>query len=117
MDSGDTLETKAMREVRAGHMIGKLEVITEEIILASVTADQGQVLEQVPIETELGVSSVETMIISQETAQQHKQREVEQIKQMFNMDKEQTLLQMLLIDTGQVRQSVNITEGRKNLKL
>ena len=31
-------------------------------------------------------------------------REVEQIKQMFNMDKDQTLLQMPLIDVDQARQ-------------
>ena len=44
-------------------------------------------------------------------------REVEQIQQMFNMDKEQTLLQMPLIDTNQVRQSVNTIEAREHLKL
>ena len=38
-------------------------------------------------------------------------REVEQIQQMFNMDEEQTLLQMTLIDTDQVRQSINTTEA------
>ena len=37
-------------------------------------------------------------------------REVKQIQQMFNTDKELTLLQKLLIDTNQVRQSVNTTE-------
>ena len=31
-DSGKTLETKAMREIGVGHMIGKLEVITEGTI-------------------------------------------------------------------------------------
>ena len=76
MDSEmETLETKAMTEIGVGHMIGKLEVITEGVIEASVTVDQGQVLEQVPIETELDVLSVKSMIISQETAQQHKQTE------------------------------------------
>ena len=44
-------------------MIGKLEVITEGTIEASVTVDQGQVLEQVPIETELDVLHVRNMII------------------------------------------------------
>ena len=34
-----------MREIGVGHMIGKLEVITEGTIEASVTVDQGQVLE------------------------------------------------------------------------
>ena len=55
-------------------MIGSLEIITEGTIEASVRVDQGQVLEQVLIETELDVLSVDNMIILQETAQQHKQR-------------------------------------------
>ena len=41
----------------------------------SVTVDQDQVLEQVPIGTDLDVSSVRSMIILLETAQQHKQTE------------------------------------------
>ena len=44
-------------------------------------------------------------------------REVEQIQQMFNMDEDQTLLQMPLIDIYQVRQSVGPTEARENLNL
>ena len=44
-------------------------------------------------------------------------REEEQIQQMFNMDEEQTLLQMPLIDTNQVRQSVNTVEARGHLNL
>ena len=43
--------------------------------------------------------------------------EVEQIQQMFNMDEEQMLLQMPLIDTAQVRQSINAIEARENLNL
>ena len=68
MDSGETLETKAMKETGEGHMIGKLEVITEGIIKALVTVDQGQVLESVPIGIGLDVLSVESMIILQEIA-------------------------------------------------
>ena len=75
MDLGETLEIKARGEVGVGHMIGNLEIITEGTIEASVTVDQGQVLEHIPIETELDVFSVESIIISQETAQQHKQTE------------------------------------------
>ena len=45
IDSGETLETKAMRKIGVGHMIGKVEVITEGTIGTSVTVDQGQVLE------------------------------------------------------------------------
>ena len=43
--------------------------------------------------------------------------QAEQIEQMFNMDKDQTLLQMPLIDRDQVRQSISITEARENLGL
>ena len=43
MDLEKTLETKAMKETRVGHMIGKLEIIIEGTIEASVTVDQGQV--------------------------------------------------------------------------
>ena len=32
MDSGETLEVKAMKETGVSHMIGKLEVITEGTI-------------------------------------------------------------------------------------
>ena len=76
MDSGETSEIKAMREKGVGHMISKPEALTEGTIEASVTVDQGQVLEQVPIWTGLEVSSVENMIILQETAQQQKQTEM-----------------------------------------
>ena len=44
-------------------------------------------------------------------------REVEQIQQMFNMDKGQTLLQMPLIDTYQLIKSINTIEAREHLKL
>ena len=44
-------------------------------------------------------------------------REVEQIHQMFSMDEDQTLLQIPLIDTDEVRQGVSISEARKNLNL
>ena len=63
MDSGEILEIKAMREVGVDHIIGSLEIITEETIETSITVDQDQVLEQVPIGTGLGVLSVENMII------------------------------------------------------
>ena len=75
MDSGEILESKAMTEVGAGHMIGNLEIITEATIEASLTEDQGQVLQQVPIGTGSDVLSVKSMIILPETAHQHKQTE------------------------------------------
>ena len=64
MDSGEILEIKVMTEAEVGQMIDNLEVITEGTIEALVTLDQGQVLEQAPIEIELDVLSVESMIIS-----------------------------------------------------
>ena len=64
MDSGETLETKAKKEVGVGPIIGNLEIITEGTIEASVTVDEDQVLEQVPIGTGLDVLNVESMIIS-----------------------------------------------------
>ena len=63
MDSGEILETKAMTEVGIGHMIGILEIITEGTIEASVTVDQDQVLEQVPVGTGLDVLNVKSMIL------------------------------------------------------
>ena len=62
MDSGEILEIKVIRGVGVGQMIGNLDVITEGTIEVLVTVDQGQVQEQVPIEIELDVLSVESMI-------------------------------------------------------
>ena len=70
VDSGVTSEIKAIKEKGVGHMIGKLGTIE-----ASVTVGQGQVQEGVQIEIGLGVSNVESMHISQDTAQQHKRTE------------------------------------------
>ena len=72
-DLGKILEIKAVREVGVGYMIGNLEIIRGGTIEALVTVDQSQVLEQVPIETELDVLSVESTIISQGTAQPQEQ--------------------------------------------
>ena len=44
-------------------------------------------------------------------------REVEEIQQMFNTDEDQTLVQMPLMDTDQVVQSVSPTEAREHLNL
>ena len=43
--------------------------------------------------------------------------EVEQIQQILNMDKDQTLLEMPPIDIDQVRQSANTRDARENLNL
>ena len=45
MDSGVTLEIKAMKETGVGHMIGKHGTITEGTIKVSVTVGLGQVQE------------------------------------------------------------------------
>ena len=73
MNLGQILEIKAMRKVGVGDMVGNLEIIPEGTIQTSVRVDQGQVLEQMPIGTELDVSNIESISILQETAQQHKQ--------------------------------------------
>ena len=44
-------------------------------------------------------------------------RVVEQIQQMFNMDKDQTILQVHLMDVDQVRQRVSPIEAIENLNL
>ena len=93
-----------MREVGVDQMIGNVGVITEGTIKVLVTVDQGHVLEQVPIQIKLDVSSVESTIILWDCPTTQADREVEQIQQMFNMDEEQTLLQMPLIDKNHVRQ-------------
>ena len=72
MGSGKTFETKVMKETGVDHMIGKLEVMIEGTIEASVTVDQNQVLGWVQIEIGLDVSSVNSTIILQETTWQHK---------------------------------------------
>ena len=63
MDSGEILEIKAMSEVGVGHMIDNLEILTEGTIEISVTVDQNQVLEQIPIGTESDITSVNSTII------------------------------------------------------
>ena len=44
-------------------------------------------------------------------------REAEQIQQMFNMDEDQTILQTLLMEVEQVRQSISSVETREKLNL
>ena len=68
IDLEEILGIKIMKEVGVGQMMSRLEVMTGGMTEVSVTVDQGQVLEQIPIEIDLDASSVESMIISQETA-------------------------------------------------
>ena len=65
----------------------------------------------------LDVLSVGSMTILQETSNTQANREVEQIQQMFNMDKDQTILQTPLMDVDQVRQAISPVETRDNLNL
>ena len=44
-------------------------------------------------------------------------REAEQIQQMFNLDKDQTLLQTPLMDTDQDKQTISPVQMRDNLNL
>ena len=44
-------------------------------------------------------------------------REAEQIQQMFNMDKDQMILQTPLMDTDQDKQTITRVETRDNLNL
>ena len=68
MNSGEIIEIKAMKEIGVGQMIGNLEVITEGTTEVLETIDQGHILEQVPIDIELDVLGVVSMIISWEAA-------------------------------------------------
>ena len=44
-------------------------------------------------------------------------RETEQIQQMFNMDKDQTILQTTLMDTDKEQFTITLMEARDNLNL
>ena len=46
-----------------------------------------------------------------------RKKKANQIQQMFNMDKDQTILQTLLMDVDQVGQSIGPVETRENLNL
>ena len=108
------LGTKIMK-IGVGHMIGKIEAITEGTIEALVIVGLGQVQEQVKIEIGLDVSSAgEYDHFARDFPMTQDDREVEQIQQMFNMDEDQTILQMPIMDIDQVRQSVSPTEAKEN---
>ena len=76
----------------------------------------GQDQEQVQIEIELGVLSVESTTTLQENVQlDKKNREIEQIQWMFNLDNEQTALQTLLMETDDDEITITLTETRDSL--
>ena len=87
------------------------------MIESLVIVDQNQDQEKVQIGTGLHVSSAESTTISWDCPTTQANGEVEQIQQMFNMDKEQTILQISLMDIDQVRQSISPVEARENLNL
>ena len=89
-----------MKEVGVCLVKGNSKVTLEGMTGVVVKVGQGQYQEQVLTETELGVKSVENMIIMQKDCLTAKEeRETDKIQQMFNLDKEQTSLKMLATDT------------------
>ena len=54
---------------------------------------------------------------TRECLTRHVSREVKQIQQMFNMDKDQTMLQTPVMDTDIVKQTIIPVETRDNLNL
>ena len=66
---------------------------------------------------ELEVSSVEYDHFIRDCPMMQGNRKAEQIQQMFNMDKDQTILQTPLMDVDQVGQSISFVETRENLNL
>ena len=54
---------------------------------------------------------------ARECPTRHASRETEQIQQMFNMDKDQTIYQTSLMDTDEEELTVTLMEARDNLNL
>ena len=110
------IEIKIMIGTGVGHMKDRIE--TEETVEVHVIVDLDHVQGQVQIEIGLYVLSEGNMIILQENdLTRHASREVEQIQQMFNMDKDQTILQTTLMDTDKDEHTINLVETRDNLNL
>ena len=85
MDRKETIEKVIMKEVAVGLEKGHIQAISEEITGVVVTVGWGQDQEQVLIETELAVVSVENMIILQGIVQQQlEKKESRTNEQMFN---------------------------------
>ena len=114
----ETLETKTMKKTEVGHMIGKIEAITEGIIEASVINRSMSGSKQRQIEIGLDVLNIDSdNHFARDYPMTQVDREVEQIPQMFNMDGDQTILQTPLLNVDQVRQSIGPIEARAKLNL
>ena len=70
VDIEETIEMIIMKEVGVDLEKGHIKVISEEMTGVVVIAGPSQDQDQVLIETELGVISVQNMIISQKIVQQ-----------------------------------------------
>ena len=95
MDIEGIIEMTTLEEVEVGP--GKEKFSRNEVVEVEVGHDQVQ--EPVLIETELHALSVGNMIISLKTVQIHKQKEPEQIQQMYNFNEDQTAFKVLATDT------------------
>ena len=95
MDLGETLEIEAMREIGVGHMIGSLEIMTE-VDNRSVSNSRSRSGSRACTNRDrircFKCRDYNYFVRDYPTTQAD--REVEQIQQMFNMDEDQTLLQI-----------------------
>ena len=92
--------------------------MTGGIIEVLATTDQGQVLRLNTNRDWIRCFECQEYIhFARDCLTMQVDREVVQIQQMFNMEEEQTLLQIPLINTNQARQSANTIEAREHLKV
>ena len=102
--------------IGVGHLRDILEI--GETVEVQVIIGQGQVLELV--QKEDGIRCFECREydhFARECPTRQVSRETEQIQQMFNMDKDQTLLQTSLMDTDEDKLTITPVEARDNLNL
>ena len=112
---GETLEIKIMTEIGVGCTKDRTD--TEGTVEALVTADQGQVQGWLQRDRIRCFECMEYNHFAGDCSTKQASREAEQIKQMFNMDEDQTLLQTPLMDTDQDKQTISPVETRDNLNL
>ena len=110
MDIEEIIGMKVMKEVGVGLEKGPTQVTSEGMTGVVVIAGQDQDQEQVLIETELGVTSVESMIILQRLSHNKRRKRDRSNKQMFNLDEEETYLNTLATDTYDSLNHVNSLE-------